>query len=290
MKGIVLAGGLGSRLSPLTDGVSKQLLPVYDKPMIYYPISVLMMSGIRDILIITSPEDQNNYIRCLGNGERFGVKLTYKIQEKPEGLAQAFHIGERFIENEKVCLILGDNIFWGDSLQEKLIKAKENINGATVFGYSVNNPVDFGVVEFDSSHKVVSIEEKPKNPKSNFAVTGLYFYDNKVCNLSKKIKPSKRNELEITSLNNLYLRDKRINAELLGRGYAWFDCGTTESLLSASYFIEGIQKRQNFIVACLEEIAYHNNWLSDHVIQQYKNIKPKNAYQSYVKKLFYKEI
>ena len=285
MKGIVLAGGTGSRLFPITQGVSKQLLPVFDKPMIYYPISVLMLANIQDILIITTPEDKQAYERLLGNGEQFGVRFTYEVQPKPEGLAQAFIIGEKFIGDDNVCLILGDNIFFGQSFGRKLQQAVENEQGATVFGYQVSDPERFGVVEFDESNKAVSIEEKPLHPKSNYAVTGLYFYDNSVVAKAKQVTPSARGELEITSINQLYLEQGNLNVELLGRGFAWLDTGTHESLMDASNFVQTIEKRQGLKVACLEEIAFHKSWLSKEDLEI--SIKPllKTNYGQYIHNL-----
>ena len=262
MKGIVLAGGAGTRLHPITRGVSKQLLGVYDKPMIYYPISVLMLAGIRDILIITTPEDQPSFQRLLGDGSRFGVKFTYAVQPKPEGLAQAFIIGKEFIGNDSVALVLGDNIFYGANLKKLLKKAVERESGATVFGYYVCDPERFGVVEFDADGKAVSIEEKPKVPKSNYAVTGLYFYDNDVVRIAENIKPSARGELEITTVNNEYLKAGKLNVEVFKRGYAWLDTGTHDSMLDAANFIRTVETRQGMQIACLEEIAYYHNWLS----------------------------
>ncbi|MDA7842770.1 glucose-1-phosphate thymidylyltransferase RfbA [Methylophilaceae bacterium] len=278
MKGIVLAGGSGTRLFPITQGVSKQLLPIYDKPMIYYPISVLMLAGIKDILIITTPEDQSNFQRALGNGEMFGVKLSYAVQPKPDGLAQAFIIGEEFINKDSVCLVLGDNIFWGQGLTSILKNAVNRKTGASIFGYQVLDPERFGVVAFDKNKKVISLEEKPTKPKSNYAVTGLYFYDNQVVDLAKKVKPSQRGELEITTLNQMYMEQGNLNVELLGRGFAWLDTGTCESLLEASSFVETIEKRQGYKIACLEEVAYNNGWLSNKKLKIIGNAYSKNSY------------
>ena len=285
MKGIVLAGGSGTRLYPITKGVSKQLLPIYDKPMIYYPLSVLMLAGIKDILIITTPEEQSSFIRTLGDGKELGINLSYAIQPSPDGLVQAFIIGEEFIANDNVCLVLGDNIFWGQGFRLLLNRAVERKNGATVFGYQVNDPKRFGVVEFDKNKKVLSIEEKPKNPKSNFAITGLYFYDNKVIKMAKSVKPSDRGELEITTLNQMYLERGELNVETLGRGFAWLDTGTTESLLEATMFVETIEKRQGYKIACLEEIAFNNAWLTLDQVRNTARVLNKNSYGKYLQGL-----
>jgi glucose-1-phosphate thymidylyltransferase len=282
MKGIVLAGGSGTRLYPITRGVSKQLLPVYDKPMIYYPLSVLMLAGIRDILIITTLEDQSGYIRMLGNGEDFGINLSYAVQPKPEGLAQAFLIGEEFIGKESVCLVLGDNIFWGQGFTPILKRAATRETGATVFGYQVKDPERFGVVEFDQDKKAVSLKEKPAQPRSNYAVTGLYFYDNEVVDIAKEVKPSERGELEITCINNAYLERGDLNVELLGRGFAWLDTGTHDSLLEAAMFVETIEKRQGYKIACLEEIGWRSGWLSDEQMMQAAKALCKNSYGEYL--------
>ena len=285
MKGIVLAGGSGTRLYPITKGVSKQLLPIYDKPMIYYPLSVLMLAGIKDILIITTPEDQSSFIRTLGDGKELGINLSYATQPSPDGLVQAFIIGEEFIANDNVCLVLGDNIFWGQGFRLLLNLAVERKNGATVFGYQVNDPKRFGVVEFDKNKKVLSIEEKPKNPKSNFAITGLYFYDNKVIKMAKSVKPSDRGELEITTLNQMYLERGELNVETLGRGFAWLDTGTIESLLEATMFVETIEKRQGYKIACLEEIAFNNDWLTLDQVRNTAKALNKNSYGKYLQGL-----
>lgn len=285
MKGIILAGGSGSRLYPLTRGVSKQLLPVYDKPMIYYPLSVLMLAGIRDILIITTPEDQSSFQRLLGDGSDFGIDLHYAMQPSPDGLAQAFLIGEEFIGEDSVCLVLGDNIFYGQGFSPKLKSAAAMTQGATVFGYQVKDPERFGVVEFDENRQALSIEEKPLKPKSNYAVTGLYFYDNRVIDFAKKVTPSARGELEITSINEMYLREGLLNVQLLGRGFAWLDTGTHESLLEAAHFVETIEKRQGFKIACLEEIAFYHGWLSKEKLKQIALGMAKNDYGQYLSNL-----
>ena len=282
MKGIILAGGSGTRLYPITKGVSKQLLPVYDKPMIYYPLSVLMLAGIKDILIITTPEDKESFIRLLGDGKDFGIHLTYAVQEKPDGLAQAFIIGETFIAKDSVCLVLGDNLFWGQGFSPMLKKATAKQNGATVFGYQVKDPERFGVVDFDQNMKALSIEEKPLKPKSNYAVTGLYFYDNKVVDIAKKVKPSARGELEITSINQAYLEQGELNVELLGRGFAWLDTGTHETLLDSALFVETIERRQGYKIACLEEIAFSNGWLTENEIKKMAKPMMKNSYGKYL--------
>jgi glucose-1-phosphate thymidylyltransferase len=285
MKGIVLAGGSGTRLYPITKGVSKQLLPIYDKPMIFYPLSVLMLAGIKDILIISTSEDMEGYQRLLDDGSQFGINISYEIQPSPDGLAQAFIIGEEFIGDDNVCLVLGDNVFYGQSFTEKLLSAATRDKGSTVFGYQVKDPERFGVVDFDESMKVLSIEEKPEKPKSNYAVTGLYFYDNDVIEIAKSIKPSARGELEITCVNNTYLERGDLNVEILGRGFAWLDTGTHDSLLEASSFVQTIEHRQGLKVACLEEIALNQGWLTAQQVNELSKPMLKNEYGKYLQSL-----
>jgi glucose-1-phosphate thymidylyltransferase len=282
MKGIILAGGSGSRLNPITNAVSKQLLPIYDKPMIYYPLSVLMLSGIREILIITTPLDRSTFFRLLGDGSQFGIKIEYAIQNKPNGLAEAFLIGEKFIGKSKVCLILGDNIFYGSNLITSLKKASNLNRGATVFGYKVKNPKNFGIVELNKKGKAISLEEKPRKPKSKIAVTGLYYYDNEVIKISKMIKPSKRGELEITDINKVYLDRRKLNVQLLGRGFAWLDTGTYESLLNASKFVETIESRQGNKIGCIEEIAFKKKWINRNQLKIRANLFKKSSYGEYL--------
>lgn len=282
MKGIILAGGSGTRLYPITKSISKQLLPVFDKPMIYYPLSVLMLAGIRDILIITTPQDQNNFQKLLGDGSQIGINLSYTSQAKPDGLAQAFIIGEDFIGKDNVCLILGDNIFYGQGLTYLLNQSVKQTSGATIFAYKVNDPNRFGIVEFDEEGKATSIEEKPKNPKTNFAVTGLYFYNHDVIKIAKLIKPSSRGELEITSINQVYMQQGELSVKLLGRGFAWLDTGTYKTLLEASQFVETIENRQGYKIACIEEIAFNNGWISKEVLKNTIKKLNKSSYGEYL--------
>ncbi|ELY0831854.1 glucose-1-phosphate thymidylyltransferase RfbA [Listeria monocytogenes] len=288
MKGIILAGGSGTRLYPLTKAISKQMLPIYDKPMIYYPLSILMLAGIKDILIISTPEDTPRFEQLLADSDQLGINISYAVQEKPEGLAQAFIIAEDFIGDDSVSLILGDNIYYGQGLSKMLQRASAKKAGATVFGYHVNDPERFGVVEFDESMKAISIEEKPTEPKSNYAVTALYFYDNRVVEIAKSIKPSERGELEITDVNKRYLELGELDVELMGRGFAWLDTGTHESLLEASTFIETIERRQNLKIACLEEIAYRMGYIDEAAVEKLAEPLKKNAYGQYLMKLINK--
>lgn len=288
MKGIILAGGSGTRLYPITRGVSKQLLPVYDKPMIYYPLSVLMLAGIRDILVITAPEDNASFKRLLGDGSDFGISISYAVQPAPDGLAQAFIIGEEFIGNDNVCLVLGDNIFYGQSFTQTLRQAAAKKHGATVFAYQVKNPERFGVVGFDENFNALSIEEKPQQPKSDWAVTGLYFYDNRAVEFAKQLKPSARGELEISDLNQMYLEDGSLSVQILGRGFAWLDTGTHESLHEAASFVQTVQNIQNLHIACLEEIAWRNGWLTKKNVETRAKPLEKTAYGQYLLRLISK--
>lgn len=281
-KGIILAGGSGTRLYPITKGVSKQLLPIYDKPMIYYPLSVLMLAGIYEVLIISTPDDIDGFKRLLGDGSELGIDISYIVQPSPDGLAQAFILGEEFIGDSNVCLVLGDNIFYGQGFTSLLQQAVNRQKGATVFGYQVKDPERFGVVEFDENKRAISIEEKPKNPKSSFAVTGLYFYDNNIVNTAKQVKPSERGELEITTINQIYMQRGELSVELLGRGFTWLDTGTHESLLEAAQFVETIEKRQGYKVACLEEIALNNGWLTKSQVLTAGQTMSKNSYGQYL--------
>ncbi|SHF85202.1 glucose-1-phosphate thymidylyltransferase [Fodinibius roseus] len=290
MKGIVLAGGSGTRLYPVTKAISKQLAPVYDKPMIYYPLSVLMLAGIREILIITTPKDQEHFKNLLGDGSDWGIRLSYEVQAEPKGLAQAFTIGEDFIDGDDVCLILGDNIFYGQGFQSKLDKTVKNFSGATIFGYWVHDPERFGVVEFDDDYNALSIEEKPDKPKSSYAVTGLYFYDNRVVDIANQLEPSGRGELEITDVNKQYLEWGELNVELLGRGFAWLDTGTHEAMSEASQFIEIVEKRQGLKIACLEEVAWRKGWISEEQVLSIGRELEKSSYGRYVQNIIKKNV
>ena len=285
MKGIILAGGSGTRLYPLTLVTSKQLLPVYDKPMIFYPLSTLMLAGIRDILIISTPQDLPNFERLLGDGSQYGIHLSYEVQPSPDGLAQAFIIGEKFIDGDRCAMVLGDNIFYGSALTGHWRQAAQRENGATVFGYYVDDPERFGIVEFDENGKAISIEEKPEHPKSNYCVTGLYFYDNRVCELAKQVKPSKRGELEITDLNRIYLEEGSLNVVTLGRGYAWLDTGTVDALSDATEFVKVIENRQGIKISAIEEIAYKNGWISEEQLLEAAVRYGKSAYGAHLKKV-----
>ena len=289
MKGIVLAGGSGTRLHPITRGISKQMLPVYDKPMIYYPLSVLMLAGIREILVISTPEDLPGYRKLLGDGADFGIQLSYAEQASPDGLAQAFVIGETFIGDDNVCLVLGDNIFYGYGFSAMLREAAQRDKGATVFGYHVNDPERFGVLAFDANGKVISLEEKPAKPKSNYAVTGLYFYDNRVVEIAKNVKPSERGELEITDVNRAYLETGELNVSVMGRGFAWLDTGTHDSLMEAGQFVQTIEHRQGLKVACLEEIGYRNGWLSEEAMHRQATALAKTGYGQYLQRVLNSE-
>jgi glucose-1-phosphate thymidylyltransferase len=285
MKGIILAGGSGTRLHPVTLAISKQLLPVYDKPMIYYPLSMLLLAGIRDILVITTPQDSDSFIRLLGDGSQWGVKISYAVQPSPDGLAQAFIIGGEFVGSDNVCLALGDNLFFGHGLPNLLVKAAERSEGATVFGYHVKDPERYGVVEFDANRRAINLEEKPKNPRSSYAVTGIYFYDNQVVDIAQKLKPSPRGELEITDLNMEYLRRNQLHVELLGQGVAWLDTGTHESLMQAGEFIHTIQERQGLMVACLEEIAYRRGYITRDALERQVSSMKSSSYAQYLRRL-----